>query len=247
MVVFTVLFDNYSTDSTLHSNWGFACLVEVSGRSVLFDTGSDGDALFYNIRKLGIDITAIEAVVISHNHWDHVGGLGDVLDNIPGVRLYIPQSFPERFKNAARNQGAEVIGITGPLEVIPGILSLGEMGDNIIEQSLLVITEEGNVLLTGCAHTGVLDIINNAAEYTGSPPYMVLGGLHLKGKSERILREIAEGVREQGVKRAAPSHCTGDRGREIFADAFGADYIEIGAGSIIDGFSGSRLRGRSFT
>jgi 7,8-dihydropterin-6-yl-methyl-4-(beta-D-ribofuranosyl)aminobenzene 5'-phosphate synthase len=63
---------------------------------------------------------------------------------------------------------------------------------------------------------------------------MVLGGLHLKGKSERILREIVEGVRERGVARAAPSHCTGDKGREVFEGIFGEGYLEVGVGSVVE-------------
>ncbi len=234
MAVLTILFDNYAADSRLQTNWGFACLVEVSGRTLLFDTGSGGDALFYNIRKLGVDLSAIDAVVISHNHWDHVGGLGEVLDNLPGVRLYIPASFPERFKRAAHRQGAEVQEITEAAEILPGAVSLGEMGNRIIEQSLLVSTDNGGILLTGCAHPGVLDIVDRATEYAGSPPYMVLGGLHLKGKSERILLKAVSGIRERGVVKAGPSHCTGDVAREVFEKVFGADYIEVGAGSVIE-------------
>ncbi|MCP4230546.1 MAG: MBL fold metallo-hydrolase [bacterium] len=234
MATITILFDNYVADSTLHSNWGFACLIEVQGSAVLFDTGSDGDGLFYNFRKLGIDISIIEAVAISHNHWDHVGGLGDILDNLPGVDLYIPRSFPKRFKDAARRQGAAVNDVSRLTEIIPGVVSLGEMGDRIIEQSLLVSTGKGGVLLTGCAHPGILDILDGVIENAGSPPYMILGGLHLKGKSERILRKTVGGVRERGVTRAAPLHCTGDKGREVFAEVFGAGYIDVGVGSVVD-------------
>ncbi len=234
MAKFTILFDNYTADSRLHANWGFSCLVEASGRTILFDTGSEGGALFYNIYKLGIDRFAVEGVIISHNHWDHVGGLGEVLENLPGTALYIPTSFPDRFKNAARHQGAEVKEITGPTEIIPGVVSLGESGDKIIEQSLLVITNKGNVLLTGCAHPGVLRIIDFATEYAGSPPYMILGGLHLKGKSERILLEVIGGVKDRGVEKAAPSHCTGDRARDIFEEVFGDGFIEVGVGSVVE-------------
>lgn len=234
MAKLTILFDNYTADSRLHSNWGFSCLVEASGRTLLFDTGSDGAALFYNIRKLGIDFFAVEAVVISHNHWDHVGGLGEVLENLPGTALYIPASFPDRFKNAARYQGAEVKDISAPTEILPGVVSLGEMGDKIIEQSLLIYADKGNVLLTGCAHPGVINTVERAIEYAGSPPYMILGGLHLKGKSERILIEVINGIKEHGVEKAAPSHCTGDRARVVFEEVFGKGFIEVGAGSVIE-------------
>jgi 7,8-dihydropterin-6-yl-methyl-4-(beta-D-ribofuranosyl)aminobenzene 5'-phosphate synthase len=127
-----------------------------------------------------------------------------------------------------------VKAITEAAEILPGIVSLGEMGEKIVEQSLLVSTDSGGVLLTGCAHPGVLDIVNRVIDYAGSPPHMILGGLHLKGKSERILRETVSGIRERGVIKAGPSHCTGDAAREVFEEVFGDGYIEVGAGSVVE-------------
>jgi len=78
-VTITVVYDNSSLQKDLMSDWGFACVVDAAGHRLLFDTGAKGDLLLANVRKLGIDPTTFEAVVISHNHWDHTGGREAVL------------------------------------------------------------------------------------------------------------------------------------------------------------------------
>ena len=87
----TVLYDAFGKPSTLKRGWGYSALVEYGGRRVLFDTGNDGDDFAYNVRTLGVDLTQLDFVVLSHRHGDHISGLHHVLSVNPGVKIYTPQ------------------------------------------------------------------------------------------------------------------------------------------------------------
>jgi 7,8-dihydropterin-6-yl-methyl-4-(beta-D-ribofuranosyl)aminobenzene 5'-phosphate synthase len=103
-----------------------------------------------------------------------------------------------------------------------------------IEQSLVILTSEGPVVVTGCAHPGVVEIAERAAELAGRPPLLVVGGFHLLEARERGLREIARRLQEIGVRYAGACHCSGDRTREIFADEFGRRAVDVHVGTTIE-------------
>lgn len=75
----TVICDNYSIRENLDASWGFACLICTGDQNVLFDTASDGIVLSKNMDRLGVDPAAIDLLMISHQHWDHVGGVYEIL------------------------------------------------------------------------------------------------------------------------------------------------------------------------
>ena len=81
----TIVYDNTTTRDDLIADWGFACYVETDGKRILFDTGGDGKILLHNMNNLGIDPREIETVFISHNHFDHIGGLSEILFENPNV------------------------------------------------------------------------------------------------------------------------------------------------------------------
>lgn len=88
----TNLYDAFGPLSTaLVKDWGFAALVEYGGRRVLFDTGNHADTFEHNVKALGIDLTKLDAVVISHRHGDHTSGLSYLLKVNPGVTIYVPR------------------------------------------------------------------------------------------------------------------------------------------------------------
>ena len=87
----TILYDAFGPPSALTKDWGFAAFVEYGGRRILFDTGNDGRIFAANVRSLGIDLTRLDAVVISHRHDDHTSGLNHLIEQNPGVRIYAPQ------------------------------------------------------------------------------------------------------------------------------------------------------------
>jgi 7,8-dihydropterin-6-yl-methyl-4-(beta-D-ribofuranosyl)aminobenzene 5'-phosphate synthase len=86
----TILYDAFGTPSTLKRGWGYSALIEYGGRRVLFDTGGDSDDFAYNVKTLGIELTRLDFVVLTHRHGDHTSGLSYVLSLNPGVKVYTP-------------------------------------------------------------------------------------------------------------------------------------------------------------
>jgi len=87
----TILYDAFGAPSALEKDWGFAALVEYGGKRILFDTGNNARIFEHNVKSLGIDLTRLDAVVISHRHGDHTSGLPYILRVNPGVKIYAPQ------------------------------------------------------------------------------------------------------------------------------------------------------------
>ena len=95
----------------------------------------------------------------------------------------------------------------------------------------MIETPQGLVVITGCAHPGVVSIVRRAKELTGREVYLVLGGFHLGGTSEGKITGIVEDFQQLGVQRVAPCHCSGDVARRLFKEAYGEDFISAGVGS----------------
>lgn len=232
-MILTILYDNNPYAPGLKTLWGFACLVESGEATVLFDTGGDAPLLLANMAALGIDPLSIEIIVLSHIHGDHTGGLKGLLEM--GVRptVYLPRSFPGDFKAQARAGGATVVEVDGPLEIMPGLWSTGEMGDGIREQALVVRTGLGLVVITGCAHPGVEKMVARAKEIGQGEVHLVMGGFHLGGASRGRIEDIIAEFRRLGVRKVAPCHCTGQRAMEMFAREYGEAFVRCGVGKEI--------------
>jgi 7,8-dihydropterin-6-yl-methyl-4-(beta-D-ribofuranosyl)aminobenzene 5'-phosphate synthase len=231
-VTFTIVYDNNGYDPELQTAWGFACLVETGEATVLFDTGGDGPTLLRNMAQLGIDPLTIEAVVLSHIHGDHVGGLTGLLDAGARPTVYVPAVFPASFKNSVLVR-TDLVEVTGPMEIRPGLHTTGEVGSAIVEQALAVETEDGLVVVTGCAHPGVVEMVDRAIEVLGGDVLLVMGGFHLGSATQGQIEGVIDGFRHLGVRTVAPCHCTGDRARQLLAESFGSDYIVAGVGRVI--------------
>lgn len=229
----TIIYDNYEHAPGLSTSWGFSCLIQGMDKTVLFDTGGDGRLLLENMKKLKLDPKAVEMIFLSHIHGDHTGGLGEFLTENSDVQVILPASFPKSFKEGVRGFGAEVIEISGSREIFKNVFSTGEMGSFIKEQSLAIKTEQGAVVITGCAHPGIVEIVERGCEITGTSPRLVLGGFHLGGTSEARVLEIIDRLVKLGTKQAAPCHCSGDRTRELFKEKLGKAYLEVGVGKVI--------------
>jgi 7,8-dihydropterin-6-yl-methyl-4-(beta-D-ribofuranosyl)aminobenzene 5'-phosphate synthase len=229
----TILYDNNPYDYRLKSSWGFSCLIELEEKTVLFDTGGDGEILLYNMRVLNKDPKTIDMIILSHIHGDHTGGLWSLLREKPTMKVYILESFPQEFEQRVKKYGAEVVKVDAPLEIDRGIYSTGEMGHSIREQSLIVSTPQGMVILTGCAHPGIVTVIKKAKTTTGRDVYLVLGGFHLFSRSAKEIRDLIHTFREMNIQKVAPCHCTGDRAMAMFKGEYGENYIKTGVGRII--------------
>jgi len=237
----TTVYDNETLDPNLASAWGFACLV---GDDLLFDTGGDAGRLLSNMERLGIDPAGIGTVVLSHAHGDHTGGLGGLLSTGARPTVYVPRSFPRRFK-ADVHSLTTLVEVDRPVEIRPGIHTTGEVGRGIVEQALAVETTDGAdkihpadkrhplVVVTGCAHPGVVEMVRRAKESVGAEVDLVMGGFHLGGAGRRQVERIIADFRALGVRKVAPCHCTGDRAMRMFAEEYGSDFVKVGVGRVI--------------
>jgi 7,8-dihydropterin-6-yl-methyl-4-(beta-D-ribofuranosyl)aminobenzene 5'-phosphate synthase len=228
------VYDNYESNPELKTGWGFSCLVKTSSKGILFDTGADSPTLLQNMEKLGIDPKDIDIIVLSHIHGDHVGGLTGILEKSPNVAVYLPKSFPEDFKNNVKSYGSEIFEVHDPAEITEGVYTTGELGTWTIEQSLIVNTEKGLVVITGCAHPGIVKILEKTKKLSNRSIYLVIGGFHLSGASDSTLKDIISSFRKLGVEKVAPCHCSGEGTRQLFKDEYVNDYISNGVGEVIE-------------
>lgn len=230
-MTFTILYDNNAYSPALRTDWGFACMVKTGAATVLFDTGGNGAILMGNMAELDLDPRAIDVVVLSHAHGDHTGGLARLLDTAAGPVVYVPAAFPASFKADVRVR-TDLVEVTDPIEVLPGIYTTGEVGSSIVEQALVVETAEGLVVVTGCAHPGVVEMVRRSKEVTEGEVALVMGGFHLRDASRGRIGAIIADLHDLGVQRVAPCHCTGELARQMFADAFGVDCTLAGVGQV---------------
>jgi len=216
-VKITIIYDNTVFRKDLQADWGFSALVEQENTpKILFDTGADGKILLDNMEKLEIDPEKIGFVFISHLHGDHTGGLPGILKIKPDLKVYKSESFSD----SAR--------------IMDGAWTTGPLGDSVKEQSLIVSSGQGLIIITGCAHPGIVNIVKKAKEmFPGQTVHLVLGGFHLFRASDSELKKIINDFKELGVQKIAPSHCSGDRCRELFKKEYGDNFIENGVGKLL--------------
>lgn len=223
----SVVYDNNEYSPELKLGFGFGCVTKIKNKTILFDTGGDSPTLLANMETMGIKPEEIEIVVLSHIHADHAGGLLGFLEKNSNVKVYALQSFPDSFKKEIKTAGAELTEVSGPAEITENVFSTGELGDSIKEQSLIISTDKGLVIITGCAHPGIVSIIRTAKEQHNKNIYLVLGGFHHPSTS------VVEEFRKLGVENVAPCHCTGDVAIQAFEKEYKDNFIKNGVGKII--------------
>ncbi|GAB6887569.1 MBL fold metallo-hydrolase [Desulfothermus okinawensis JCM 13304] len=207
----TIIYDNTTISPALRADWGFSALVESRGRKILFDTGADGKILLSNMERLAIDPKEITDVFISHLHWDHTGGLLDLIEINNQVNVWLPSPF-WKIKGAKN-----IFHLKRPTKLYDGIYSTGEIDK--VEQSLCVKTNKGIIIIVGCSHPRMEHIIAVASQF--GEPYGIIGGLH--GTRPQSL---------QGLSFICATHCTQHKS-EIMS-IYPEHYIKGGAGKIIE-------------
>lgn len=225
----TVVYDNYSFDHRLKTDWGYSALVEYMDQTLLFDTGQDSQTLLGNMKILGVEVGKIEKVVLSHNHLDHTGGLDGLLKTKIQPIVYLTSAFPSSFKRRIGRK-TEVVAVSQGQLISNSVFTTGEMNNRITEQSLIIQTNAGLVVITGCAHPGIVSILERAKELFDVPIYLAMGGFHLRSKSITEMTSILVDFDRLGVEKVAPSHCTGDQSIAGFVDKYGENYIKSGVG-----------------
>ncbi len=231
METLTILYDNRALPPFL-PDWGFSALIELKEESILFDTGAKPEVLKKNMETAGVDPSSIDKVFISHNHWDHVGGLPYVLSKNDSVEIYVPETdYFEIEKELPET--AICVPVSAPTYISERALSTGILPTGLEkpseEQSLIVFTERGALLITGCSHPGIVEIAKKAVSLVGETLFLTVGGFHLYKSTDDEILEVCKELKNF-TQFVAPCHCTGDRAISLFKESWGDRFVEAVAG-----------------
>ena len=263
----TILVDAFGTPSSLKQDWGYAALVEYNGKRILFDTGNNTEGFAHNARVLGIDLTLLDAVVISHRHGDHTDGLRHLLEVNPRVRIYAPNDeyfggptpavffrrpvpslpaeqryfggkVPAEVPHGSPWRQANLVRLDSTTEIAPGIrlvqnVSQTRQFGETPELSLVIQTPSGQVVLVGCSHPGIEQILESVRAKE-VPVHLVAGGLHLVTTPDAEIDRLTAALRDEWkVRRIAPGHCTGEVAFAALRRVYGGRYTFAGVGTVI--------------
>ena len=232
----TTIVDNDVHREGLESIWGLSFYVETFSDDkkhvALMDTSGSFQTFSNNASKLGLDLSEVEIVLISHWHRDHFGALNQALSLIGRpTPVYVPSEDSLGIREIKAANGIPSV-CSKPVEFIDGLMSTGELSIGISEHSLIINLNKGLVVLTGCSHPGIINILERAQKVSGIDEiYAVIGGFHISSISEGI--SVGELLHKLDVKLVSPCHCTSVDAKKEIAKIMGERYVKNGSGKII--------------
>ncbi len=272
-MIIKVLIENNACQDKFCSEHGLSLFVERKGRRYLFDTGASG-LFIKNADLLEVDISSIDAVFISHAHYDHTGGLVHFCEVNTKAPIYIHKKafrnyFAKRPDGSIENIGLDlpekylsrIVMTEGTIDPFPGLTFFSEIKTNEFyseandvllekingefvpdrfehEQNFVLETESGRpVLIAGCAHSGIVNIINRCIEAVGTVPEIVIGGFHLMIPSlnKMIPAEKVDAIADRLIPYSAKyytGHCTGQEAFLRLRNKMGDQIESFSAGSV---------------
>jgi 7,8-dihydropterin-6-yl-methyl-4-(beta-D-ribofuranosyl)aminobenzene 5'-phosphate synthase len=232
----TTLVDNDVWKRGLASSWGLSLYVEIvtgeESHKILMDTSGSFDVLYNNAWKLKTNLSNVEAVFVSHWHRDHCGCLSHVLPLLKRqTSVYVPSRNPSGIKTIREAEGTPIV-CSDPISLMEGVMSTGEMIGGISEHSLVInIKDKGLVVLSGCSHPGIVNIVKHAQHFSGVQRlYAVIGGFHISNKIEG--EYVAEFLQEVGAQLVSPCHCTGINAKNAIANLMKDKFVKNGSGKV---------------
>ena len=268
----TTLSENTAGTARVLAEWGLSILVETDELKVLLDTCTS-ISVPHNAPILGVDLSAVDKIVISHGHYDHTGGLKEVLAKTGAVEIIAhPDIWAKKYirfgerggyigipfsREELEGLGASFTLSKEPVWISDDIVTTGEIPmvteyeeidpnlyvkedeelvpDPLLDDRALIIkTDEGLVVILGCAHRGAINTLRHAQEVTGVEPiHTVIGGTHLIGASEERILLTAAALQEFGVNRVGVSHCTGLPAAAMLAQQLGEIFFFNNTGTRI--------------
>lgn len=232
-VTIKVVYDNYVHANGLKADWGYAIVIEGLDKIILFDAGAKPDVFESNFKKMGLDAGKIDFLVFSHEHGDHTAGIGAFMKMRTGIPVIMPYSFSGSFKKKMADSGYEPLQVKEPAKICTNLYSTGEFSGPIPEQALVLNTKKGLVVMTGCSHPGIVEMLKEIKSKFNKDIYMVFGGFHLLDKSDEEMKQIIQGIKDLGVVKCGATHCTGEKQTRLIKETFKTDFVELGAGNII--------------
>lgn len=224
-----VICENESAVEGFKPAWGFACMI---GEDILFDTGESASVLFHNLEQAGVRPEDIKTVVVSHEDWDHVGGLMALVERNPSIRVVLHTAFGPGVITSLQRSGTELTLTETFTELSEGIFVTGPYPTR--EQALVIRSKAGLVVVTGCAHPDIVEILRNIHDNMDGPIDLVFGGFHLLEQTKAETLKTVEAFHQMGVRRTGPCHCTGPEAIQVFKEQYGDDFLDIAAGSTIE-------------
>jgi 7,8-dihydropterin-6-yl-methyl-4-(beta-D-ribofuranosyl)aminobenzene 5'-phosphate synthase len=252
----TVLTENCAGSGFLAEH-GLSYLIEHDGEKILFDAGHT-DVFLRNAETLGVDIQKeVKTVVLSHGHWDHGDGLqyikNKVLITHPGVfikrsRQKDNSSIGLKLSQKEFEEKFTLILAKNPYFISDNIIFLGEIprqndfesketsfsgelgkSDFVNDDSAIVVIDtDGLVVITGCSHAGICNIIEYACKVTGIEKVKtVIGGFHLKHNDLQTQQTI-KFLEKKQITKIHPSHCTQYSAMVAFSEAFKIEQVKTG-------------------
>jgi len=269
----TTLMENTSAHGGILGEFALSMFIETNELSLLFDCGR-GFSTLYNAAALKVNLSRIDAIVLSHSHNDHTGGLYPLFQHLqkktkviahPDIwkeKYYKPPDHPYEFagvpyrKEALESLGAAFNLTNRSVKLSENVMTTGEIPMNTEfenihdhlfikkedrwepddvpdDQALIIKTARGLVIISGCAHRGVINTIRHAKHLTGVDKiHAILGGLHLIDQSLNRITKTVNTLKELDIELIGVSHCTGMKATIEVAKVFGKRFFPNNAGTI---------------
>ena len=214
--------NNTRIDKYLLGEPALYLLIEYAGKTILFDTGYS-DVFLKNATSLNINLDKLTDVVISHSHDDHTGGLKYLHANKHVIFTAHPNIFDEKLDELGNSYGCPLkntelekmfsLNLTQkPYYITQSIVFLGEIPNNnsseIDDSALVCIKNDALFIITGCSHSGIINVVNYAKEVTQIKNIAaIVGGMHLLDKTSEEIVQISEFFKKENISYLAPCHC----------------------------------------